>query len=109
MRIEQAIKEYLHTQSKGLINITYQDARHIINLVVGKPEQGVAVAKLYRWNACNSTWEQLRAVVSSDAAIQRETIDALSRKPVEQFYKWECYNSAGEFEGMILTANANLF
>lgn len=107
--IEAQIKDYLYRLSKGAVKINYQQARHIINLVVGKPEQGQAVAKCYRYNNVKNDYEPLVNVITTDATIQREVIAALERKPVTRFYRFDCYNSAGEFEGKIYTLNPELF
>lgn len=109
MRVEQSIREFLYQRSKGLIDISIQDARHIIDLVTGKPMAGEAVAKLFRYNACSNVWDLIRAVTTTDADIQKEIVEALNGTPVDKFYRWECYNAAGEFEGNILTINTNLF
>lgn len=109
MRTEQAIQDYILQESKGAVKINYQQARCIINLVIGKANQGQAVANLYRYNLQKQDYEFMRNIFTTDAAIHREIIAALEKKPPTENYRFDCYNSAGEFEGHIYSLNPELF
>ena len=68
-----------------------------------------ATAKLFRWSSLKKGWEEKYVVETTDETISQNIIRALTVNPIKEFYKWDCYNSAGIFQGSIFTANTNLF
>lgn len=109
MQIEYKIKEYLLKKSKGVINLSFQDARHIINMVTGKADKGIARAELYRWTPQKNGWELLRVMSTTNEKINEEIFKALERGPIHEFYKYLLFNTNGELEGQIFTISNNLF
>lgn len=109
MVVEQLIKDYVKRISKGVINLNHQQAREIINLVIGKAAASGAVAKLYRHNAAKNCWEFLYSVNTTNEKINFEIKIALESGPVYSCYCWELYNDKGEHEGNIYTVKNQLF
>lgn len=109
MSARQNIIDYLRRKSGGLININSDMATDIITLAHGQLVENMAVAKLYRWSELKTCWELQYAIPATDELIKRNVKDALTTRPVDKCYLWECYNSSGEFEGKIFTVNTNLF
>jgi hypothetical protein len=109
MSAKQNIIDYLRRKSGGLINISSDMATDIITLVNNQPVESIAVAKLFRWSELKSSYELQYAVPATDELIKQNVKEALTKRPIDKFYLWECYNSAGEFEGKIYTVNTNLF
>lgn len=110
MVIEQQIKDYLNRISKGIINITHQQSREIINIVTGiHPGKKTALAKLYKWDPLRNEYIFLYSVPTENNKINSCIITALETRPVYQFYKWDLYNLDGEFEGSIFTVKNQLF
>lgn len=110
--LEQKLIDHLAQLSNGLLQVTHTGAKEIINLVtntVYHPAANTAVANLYSWNSVSSTWIMVRQIPTTDEAIKTNIVEALQQSPSMQFYRWECYNSAGEFEGNIFTINPSLF
>lgn len=109
MSAKQNIIEYLRLKSGGVINITFDMADEIIAMAHGIEITPTAYAKLYRWNGVKKSYELMYTVPATDELIQQNVKDALKKRPVDQFYLWECYNRDGQFEGKIYTVNTNLF
>lgn len=109
MNTETQIINYLQQLSKGLVNINRAQARHIISLVTASSADTGALAKLLRYNATSSTWELIRVISTTDEAIAHRWQEALEKGPVHYFYQYILYNSSGESEGVIYSANSNLF
>lgn len=108
MTIEKQIEEYLYKVSRGKIVLVPGIAEKIRRIAVGQGDQS-PVAKLYRYNALKEGWEIMYVVKTSDEAIEQAILTALDHKPVEKFYRWDCYNSLLELQGSIYTTNTNIF
>ena len=109
MSAKSNIIEYLRLKSGGMINITSDMADDVIAMAHDIEINKTAYAKLYRWNAAKSNYELMYTVSTTDELIQQNVHDALKKRPADQCYLWECYNSTGQFEGKIYTVNTNLF
>lgn len=110
MVIEQMIKDYLKQVSKGIINLSHQQTRELINIIIDNRHlQSVPVAKLYRYNAVNDSWIFLYSVKTTNEIINKTIIEQLQLGPVYKFYCWELYNENGELQGKIFTVKNQLF
>lgn len=109
MSAKKAIIEYLRIRSGGLVNITSDMADDVIALAHGQLVSNTAKAKLYRWNGQSKLYEIMYTVSATDELIKKNIKEALETRPVDLCYMWECYNSEGQHEGKIYTANTNLF
>lgn len=107
--IQNIIKEYLLKESKGAVNISSEQALHIVELVKGTLINSSPVAKLSRYSLMKRSWEYCYTVKVTQEAIDAALTDALKLTPVTDCYLWECYNAAGEFEGKIFTIHTNTF
>lgn len=107
--IERVLQDYISKRTKGVCTITFQDARHIINLVTGVVNKGTARAEFFRFNACNNQYEKIRVIATTDEVIKAAILEALDRGPMYEFYRYDLYNAAGEFECRIFTVKNNLF
>jgi hypothetical protein len=109
MSAKQNIIDYLRRKTGGFVNITSDMAGDIIALANNQQVENVAYAKLYRWNGNAKKFELQYAIPATDELIKHNIKQALNKPQVKDFYLWECYNSDGQFEGNIYTANRNLF
>ena|ERR1700761_627960 len=111
MKTTDKIILFLERQSRGVINLTQSDAQHIIDIVLQNAVnvEGKAFVKISRWNAVSSTWELIHTKTTTTEAIQVQINEALTKTPTMEFYMYECYNSAMEFEGKIFSASPTLF
>lgn len=107
--IERILQDYILKRTKGICTISFQDARHIVNLVTGKIQEGFSRAELSRYNGTNGHYELIRIIQTTDEAISKAIREALEVGPVNNFYRYDLYNAAGEFEGRIFTVKNNLF
>ena len=109
MSIEREIIEYLQQQSKGVINLQPSHARHIVEMVTGTRLEKTAIAKLHRKNDQLNSWDSLRNIRTTNEYIHEQIIKALENGPVMDFYMYELFNDAGEFEGRIFTIDQFIF
>jgi hypothetical protein len=107
--IHKIIIAYLQKESKGAVNISQEQALHIVELVKGELINNTPIAKLSRYSANRKSWEFLYTVKVTQEAIDAALSIALKINPVTDCYMWECYNGSGEFEGKIFTIHANTF
>lgn len=109
---QQAVKQYIQKVSNGVLNITEKHCSDLINLIVSNVHsKRDGVAKLFKLNAMSNSHTLFLTRSVSDEVIKTEIVKALENGiPQTQYlYMWECYNSAGEFEGRIFTMNCDLF
>lgn len=111
MTTETHIINYLASESKGVINCSHAQARALIDIVLTTtgPQPTGAIARLYRYNAVSSQYDFIYTRQCTNEQIKEAILTALETSPAHGFYMWECYNSAGEFEGKIYTINTQLF
>jgi hypothetical protein len=108
--IEQRIRNYLSMHSKGVINISDQHARKIIDMVLEFHRgERRAFVKLHQWRPQTRTWELYRTLFTTDEEINLRIKDALEKGPQMDFFMFELYNSEGEHQGRIYTTNRFLF
>lgn len=109
-QLEKHITDILHLVAKGSLKVEANTAARIIILVnkYNTPAPA-AKAKLYRYNAATKGWDAIRVVLTTNEIIDTRTSQALTKAPVMDFYKFELTNSRGESEGIIYTADMNLF
>lgn len=109
MSMQQDIIDYLRATTKGRVTIPPSIADGIIAIVNGNGNPPGARAKLHRYNALKGDWEFIRTETTTDTAIAYQVREAIKHAPVDHCYRWDCYNSNGEFEGYIYTVNTSLF
>lgn len=105
--MHQQLTDHIFKISKGILKLTPKGVDEIIEIV--KADGRIAHAMLFRHNSSNNTWEKVKKTYTTEEKINSAILAALDKKPVENFYKFECYNDAGELEGTIYTANSSLF
>jgi hypothetical protein len=105
--VEQQIISYLSDQSRGVIRLTTEAAKHIVEIVIGRHSP---TAKLFRWDANLNSWIHRRTEQTTMEEINKQIMEHLGKKDQpDKFYKWDMYNCCGEFEGSIFTLNLMLF
>lgn len=109
--VEQRIIDYLAEKSRGKLRLEMHHATHIKRIVLGQDGSllGSATAKKYHFNPVKGGYEIYRTIPTTDGLINERIKEALAIGPIERSYKYELYDSSGEFAGNILTINANLF
>lgn len=107
MSIQRDIINYLKERSRGIINLTEEDATKIISMVKDRVDLPYAI--LFRFNMATRVWDQQLTVKTSNEAIMQRMAEALNKIPPKECYKWDCYNSKQEFECTIYTLDINLF
>lgn len=104
------IQQYISQATNGLVSITQTQAADILDIAYKQSgKTNAALAKLYKYEAQTGNWQFVRTIQVTDEQVKDEIITALSRTPAKQFYRYECYNSTGQFEGNIETVNPCLF
>lgn len=104
--LHKQIIEYFSKQSTGVVKLTEAHASHLISMVLSNES---AKAKLYKKDWQNSGWILMRTVKTTDEKVNAEIIKALETAPNMDFYMFETYNAAGEFQGRIYTHDQFLF
>ena len=104
-KIYKKLYDLLQHKSKGMIRLDKTTSQQIIDIVV---ENGnTAIAKFYRHDG--KGWIFIRQVPTTDEMVSQRIAETLTTKPIENCYKFECFNSNGLLEGQIFTMNADLF
>lgn len=106
---QQAIINYLHTVSKGVINISQQHAQDIIDLAQQQQQIVNARAEMYQYNNAHKRYDRLRTIKLTDLQINDAILQSVRTRPAEQFIKYELFNSSNLLQGSIYTVDASLF
>lgn len=104
MTPEQEIIAYIKTVTGGLVALTPKHANIIVSIAL---RQDVPKVILFRYGI--KAWEKVRTLATTQEAIDAAIKEAIKHRPVEGFYKYDCFNKDGQFEGTIYTVNPNLF
>ncbi|MEO5681437.1 MAG: hypothetical protein ABIQ88_02285 [Chitinophagaceae bacterium] len=105
----QIIISHLQQLTHGVLNLTIDQAQHIIELVQGVKNSPGPVARLSRWNENRHSWEFIRSQKTTQENIDTAIMAAIQETPVINVYMWECFNDAGQLEGKIFTIHNNTF
>lgn len=108
-KAQAAVISYLQQISKGVINISQLHAQEIIELVQQKTNTIDARAEMYQYNNAYKRYDHLRTILVSNETIDKAIKEAVKHRPIEQFIKYELFNSNNELEGNIYTVDACFF
>lgn len=106
------IQDYLYDISKGVINVSPSQANRLIDIAIngGYSKEVLGTAKLHQYLPGTQSWKQIRIAHATDKAINIKIKEflAIDGAPMD-LYRWDCYNSDKQLEGLIYTANITLF
>jgi hypothetical protein len=105
MTTEQKIISLLQSATKGMVKISPATAAKIIDLVLNP---GQCKAVLRRYSHLKNDYEVMQTIETNQDKVNQLLAEALLKKPVEMFYRYDLYNEANELQGFIYTANSNL-
>ena len=101
---QTAIIDYLGTVTKGLFRCTPYIANRVIELATGN---NIAYVIKQRFNVCNGTYENLQVIKTTDEQIKAARIKTIKQTP--GFYRYQCFDSAGNNVCALETINPHLF
>lgn len=108
--LQQKIHNYFTDHSNGVVNLTESNCNDLIDMVLSSHHKSnTAVANMHRYNAQLDKYDFVVSRFTTDTEIKNAVIEALNEPPQMKFNRWDCYNSAGEFEGSIFTISCHLF
>lgn len=108
MTAHKQIIDFIRTATRGLCQLSENEADAIIAIVNNNSDTKQPHAKLSRFTGTGAT-ELLRIIKTSQQQINTQLRNALEDGPTHGFYLYELYNENNLYEGCILTANQNLF
>ena len=102
------IIKYFDKLSKGVVKLLPVHVQKIRDILNTAPS-GSPFVNLLHYNNIKGSYEQVRTIKTTDQQIHDVLIRMLQRKQVMQVYKYECFNSAQEWQCDIYTVSPALF
>lgn len=102
------IINYIKSITGGFVTIAPLQANHIIKLVENRHSNPLHPhANLFKWQGTRYVF--IRTVITTDAIIDEQIIQALNKPQPKECYKYECYNTGNNKAGDIFSLNPELF